>query len=86
MDLTQYTQYMRVDTSIYRGSRFNMEIYFEQTKTLEFRTFGPALIILFHTCCNNPTGIDYLPDEWNNILEIMKSKNHIAFHRKVVES
>ena len=35
--------------------------------------------ILFHTCCNNPTGIDYTDEEWENIIYIMRNRNHIAF-------
>ena len=35
--------------------------------------------ILFHTCCNNPTGIDYTKNEWNKILKIMIKKNHIGY-------
>lgn len=36
-------------------------------------------IILFHTCCNNPTGIDYSTEEWNTIINTLKQKKHIAY-------
>lgn len=36
-------------------------------------------VILFHTCCNNPTGQDYTQSEWDLILKLMISNNHIAF-------
>ena len=36
-------------------------------------------IILFHTCCNNPTGIDYSKKQWNKIINILKQKKHIAY-------
>ena len=36
-------------------------------------------VVLFHTCCNNPTGIDYTQYDWEKISEIMKRKNNIAF-------
>ena len=35
--------------------------------------------VLFHTCCNNPTGIDYTDEEWEHIIYIMRNKNHLAF-------
>ena len=34
---------------------------------------------MFHTCCNNPTGIDYSKKQWNKIINILKQKKHIAY-------
>lgn len=36
-------------------------------------------VVLLHSCCNNPTGIDYSIKQWNYIIDIFKKKNHIAF-------
>ena len=32
---------------------------------------GDALLL--HGCCHNPTGIDYTPDQWDEIAELLKS-------------
>jgi len=33
-----------------------------------------------HVCAHNPTGVDPTHEQWNNILDIVKSKNHfVAF-------
>jgi len=36
-------------------------------------------IVLLHACAHNPTGVDPTPDEWKQIAEVMKSKEHFAF-------
>lgn len=33
------------------------------------RSAGPDEAILLHSCCHNPTGIDYTPDQWAAIAE-----------------
>jgi len=35
--------------------------------------------ILFHTCCHNPTGIDFTNNEWKIICKIMIKNNNIAY-------
>lgn len=32
-------------------------------------------IFLFHVCAHNPTGVDPTPAQWNNIMDIVKTKN-----------
>ena len=36
-------------------------------------------IFLFHACAHNPTGIDPNKEKWDEILDIIKIKNHITF-------
>ncbi len=36
-------------------------------------------IIVLHACCHNPTGVDLSLDDWKNVLEVVKAKNHIPF-------
>jgi aspartate/tyrosine/aromatic aminotransferase len=36
-------------------------------------------VILFHTCCNNPTGIDYSSTSWNYLIDLIIDGKHIAF-------
>ena len=35
-------------------------------------------IIVFHVCAHNPTGCDPTPDEWKQILEVVKRKGHFS--------
>lgn len=36
-------------------------------------------IILLHACAHNPTGVDPTPDQWKQIAQVMKSKNHLPW-------
>jgi aspartate/tyrosine/aromatic aminotransferase len=35
-------------------------------------------IVLFHVCAHNPTGVDPNQDQWKQILEVVKRKNHFV--------
>ena len=35
-------------------------------------------IVLFHVCAHNPTGVDPTQDQWKQILELVKRKNHFV--------
>src|SRR5690606_34427253 len=30
-------------------------------------------------CCHNPTGVDLLPEDWKQILEVLRANDHIPF-------
>jgi len=36
-------------------------------------------IIVLHACCHNPTGVDLSPEDWKNVLAVVKAKNHVPF-------
>ena len=36
-------------------------------------------IVLLHACAHNPTGLDPTHDQWEEILKVVKKKNHIPF-------
>lgn len=36
-------------------------------------------IIVLHACCHNPTGVDLSPSDWQNVLDLIKTKGHIPF-------
>jgi len=47
---------------------------------LEDLSNAPAgSIILLHACAHNPTGVDPTKDQWRQILDVMKTRGHIAF-------
>jgi aspartate/tyrosine/aromatic aminotransferase len=74
---------------IFERAGFNVEHYpyysFEanalETTTLveKLKSIPSKSIILFHTCCHNPTGSDLTEDEWRGLLPIIKEKGHLLF-------
>ena len=36
-------------------------------------------IVVLHACCHNPTGVDLSPQDWKNVLAVVKAKNHVPF-------
>ena len=36
-------------------------------------------VVVLHACCHNPTGVDLTPDDWANVLEVVKAKQLIPF-------
>ncbi len=34
---------------------------------------GEGSAVLLHGCCHNPTGVDYTPDEWDEIVSLLKA-------------
>ncbi|UUT14678.1 aspartate/tyrosine/aromatic aminotransferase [Pseudomonas zeae] len=36
-------------------------------------------VVVLHACCHNPTGVDLTPADWNNVLEVVKTKGHVPF-------
>ena len=39
----------------------------------------PGTIVVLHACCHNPTGYDITPSQWQQVVEIVKSKCLTAF-------
>jgi len=35
---------------------------------------GPGDAVLLHGCCHNPTGIDYTPDQWDRIAQVLSQR------------
>lgn len=36
-------------------------------------------IVVLHACCHNPTGVDLSLQDWQNVLEVVKAKQHVPF-------
>eukprot|EP00835_Amoeboradix_gromovi_P002435 NODE_138_length_17968_cov_0.291175.p3 type:complete len:404 gc:universal NODE_138_length_17968_cov_0.291175:16129-17340(+) len=43
-----------------------------------FETMANGSIVLLHACAHNPTGVDPTFQQWEEILEIMKKKQHVV--------
>jgi len=36
-------------------------------------------IVVLHTCCHNPTGVDLTPEDWSSVVEIVRSRGLVPF-------
>jgi len=60
--------------------------YDAATKGLDFEGMKQALsslpagaIAVLHACCHNPTGVDLTREQWNGVLDIVKSRRLVPF-------
>jgi aromatic-amino-acid transaminase len=64
----------------------NYPYYDAQSRGLDFIAMLGTLqampansIVVLHACCHNPTGVDLNMDQWNQIVEVVKSRKLIPF-------
>ena len=38
-----------------------------------------GMVVVLHACCHNPTGYDITPEQWDQVVEVVKTKNLTAF-------
>ena len=43
------------------------------------RSAAPGTIAVLHACCHNPTGYDITPAQWEQVIEVVKANNLVAF-------
>ncbi len=43
------------------------------------RAAAPRTIVVLHACCHNPTGVDPTPEQWREIVAIVKERNLVPF-------
>lgn len=60
--------------------------YNPETKGLDFDLMLTDLaaipageIVVLHTCCHNPSGVDLTPDQWNMVVQTAKEKKWVPF-------
>jgi aromatic-amino-acid transaminase len=44
-----------------------------------FGTLPSGTIVVLHACCHNPTGVDLTPEQWTEVLEMVKSRALVPF-------
>ncbi len=44
-----------------------------------FKDAPEKSILLLHPCAHNPTGVDPTLEEWKQIAEVVRQKNHVVF-------
>jgi aromatic-amino-acid transaminase len=64
----------------------NYPYYDPKMRGLDFPAMRKSLaslpagaIVVLHACCHNPTGADLAPEQWSEVLEIVKTRNLIPF-------
>eukprot|EP01025_Chloroclados_australasicus_P056056 TRINITY_DN6886_c0_g1_i4.p1 TRINITY_DN6886_c0_g1~~TRINITY_DN6886_c0_g1_i4.p1 ORF type:complete len:422 (+),score=52.95 TRINITY_DN6886_c0_g1_i4:55-1266(+) len=60
--------------------------YKPETKGLDFEGMTTDIqsapdnsVIMLHACAHNPTGVDPTPDQWKQLSQLIKQKNHFVF-------
>ena len=43
------------------------------------RSAAPGTIAVLHACCHNPPGYDITPAQWDQVIEVVKANNLVAF-------
>ncbi|MFP8967587.1 amino acid aminotransferase [Pokkaliibacter sp. CJK22405] len=43
------------------------------------RSLPEQTIVVLHACCHNPTGVDLTEDNWHQVVEVLKARNHVPF-------
>ena len=64
----------------------NYAYYDAATRSIDFAGMladlnaAPAgTVVVLHACCHNPTGYDITPAQWDQVIEVVKAKNLVAF-------
>jgi aromatic-amino-acid transaminase len=42
-------------------------------------TMDPGTIVVLHACCHNPTGVDPTPEQWDQILALVRARGLVPF-------
>ena len=45
----------------------------------DLKNLPPRSIVVLHACCHNPTGVDLQPEDWKQILEVLRANDHVPF-------
>ena len=75
--------------ALFENAGFNVNVYpyYEATtRGLDFAGMigaldgvPPGAIVVLHACCHNPTGVDPSPEQWERILEVVRSRGHVPY-------
>lgn len=74
---------------LFEGAGFAVKsyrYYDPKTRGLDFagmqeslNAMQPGSIVVLHSCCHNPTGVDLANEQWAAVLEIVRSRNLVPF-------
>lgn len=74
---------------VFRTAGFQLldyRYYDDSTRGLDFAgmledlgKLEPGTVVLLHACCHNPTGVDLAPDQWAQVVELVKERKLLPF-------
>ena len=74
---------------VFRTAGFQLQdyrYYDDATRGLDFAgmledlgKLQPGTVVLLHACCHNPTGVDLTPDQWAQVVELVKERGLLPF-------
>ena len=74
---------------VFRTAGFQLQdyrYYDDATRGLDFAgmledlgKLAPGTVVLLHACCHNPTGVDLTPDQWAQVVELVKERGLLPF-------
>ncbi|MGA0587948.1 aromatic amino acid transaminase [Dyella sp. KRB-257] len=74
---------------VFRTAGFQLldyRYYDDSTRGLDFAgmledlgRLAPGTVVLLHACCHNPTGVDLAPDQWAQVVELVKERKLLPF-------
>ena len=74
---------------VFRTAGFQLldyRYYDDTTRGLDFAgmledlgKLEPGTVVLLHACCHNPTGVDLTPDQWAQVVELVKERGLLPF-------
>lgn len=74
---------------VFRTAGFQLldyRYYDDSTRGLDFAgmledlgKLEPGTVVLLHACCHNPTGVDLMPDQWAQVVELVKERKLLPF-------
>jgi aromatic-amino-acid transaminase len=74
---------------LFEGAGFTVKsyrYYDPKTRGLDFagmqeslNAMQPGSIVVLHSCCHNPTGVDLTNEQWSAVLEIVRSRGLVPF-------
>ena len=45
----------------------------------DLKNLPPRSIVVLHACCHNPTGVDLQPEDWKQIVDVLRANDHVPF-------
>jgi len=42
-------------------------------------SYAAGTVVVLHACCHNPTGVDLTADQWNKVVEVVKTRQLVPF-------
>lgn len=75
--------------ALFEAAGFDVDVYpyyDSRTRGLDFagmtaklKAAAPGTVVVLHACCHNPTGVDLSPEQWREVLQIVRERELVPF-------